>query len=107
EHRLELEPLRTVQRQQVDATAGGCAEALVQRRDERRHVALELLGEPNEPGEIGLTRLLPLAELLRRLLEPAETERHLADNVGGVTTADARQRLQHPPCRVAREKRRT
>ena len=95
-----------MQRQQVHAAARGRAEALVQRRDERRHVAVELLRQPHEPREIRLPRLLPLAELLRRLLEPAERERRLPHRLA-CGTAVALQRLQQPPRRVAREQRRT
>src|SRR5262249_48965706 len=66
---LPFESLRPVERQQVDAAARTRAEALVQQLDEVVHVPLTLLGQPNEPCQVGLTRLLALAELLRHLGE--------------------------------------
>ena len=58
----------------MDAAAGARAEALVQHGDERVGVAVERLAEPHEACEVGLTRLLALAELVRRRLEPALCE---------------------------------
>ena len=52
EHRLELEPLRAVQRQEVDAAArlAAVAEAPLELRDEAGAVEVgELLGQPDEP----------------------------------------------------------
>src|SRR5436305_6599162 len=77
ENRLPLEPLRPVERQQVDAAAGALAEALVQQRDEIADLAVELLGQPHEPRQIGLPRLLSLAELLRHLGEEPLAEGEL------------------------------
>ena len=94
-----------MQRQQVHAAPRGRAEALVQRRDERADVAVELLGQPHEAREVGLPRLLALAELLRRRDEPALRERRLADDRPRGDVA-ARQHLQQSPRRVAREQRR-
>src|SRR5689334_4641416 len=85
------------------AAPGRRAEALVEQLDERRDAALELLGEPHEPCKIRLPRLLALAELLRRPLEPPLRERRRAHRRTCFVRL-ARQRLQQPPRRVAREK---
>src|SRR3954454_6804030 len=62
-HRLELEPLRPVQRQQVHAATRARPEALADRHGELGRAPVELLREPDESGEVGLSRLLPLPEL--------------------------------------------
>src|SRR6185437_14536737 len=80
--RLELEALCTMERHEMDAAAGARAEPLAQRVDELRHLAVELLREPHETGEVGLARLLALAELLGRILEPALRDRDAAYGVG-------------------------
>ena len=111
EHRLELEPFRPVQRQEVDAAAGARPEALLQARRELRDRAfavVELLREPHEAREVGLPRLLPLAELLGRAFRaspPPPGEREpLPQNLGRATVPE---RLDQTARRVTREQRRT
>src|SRR5512133_1430540 len=73
---LELEPLRAVQCQQVDALPlRSCrAEALLQLGDEverRADAVVELRRELHEPAEVRLAHALPLAALLPRPFHPA------------------------------------
>jgi hypothetical protein len=79
--------------------------ALSQRRDEALDLAVELLREAHEPGEVGLPRLLPLAELVRRLREEAVPDGELAHDLGS-RSPQAAERLEHLPSRVACEQRR-
>jgi hypothetical protein len=72
---LEFEPLRAVVRQQVDASPGPRAEALLEVRDELDRVALELLGELDEPGKVVLARDLALAEAVRDPVQQREAGR--------------------------------
>src|SRR5581483_5895628 len=86
---VELEPLRLVQGQKVDAAdvlAAG-VEAAAEVGDEVGRGALERVGERDEPGEVGLADELPLAELVRQLLEPAGVASCGAHGVGGVPVA--------------------
>src|SRR5204863_4835094 len=62
EHSVELEPLRAVQRQQVDAAARARAEALVQRGAEVRARAVERRCQPNEPPQVRLPRVLAVSQ---------------------------------------------
>src|SRR6185369_7666803 len=75
---VPLQSLRPVEREQMDAVAGGLAEALVQRVDEAADVAVELLREPHKARQVCLPRLLALAELLGHLLEQPLPDRKLA-----------------------------
>src|SRR6185437_9521980 len=81
------------------------AEALAKRRGEPGRIPVELLGEADEPCKVGLPRLFPLAELLRRTLEPALSERDPPHGLAGLP-AVALQRLQKLPRGVPGEKRR-
>ena len=110
EDRLELEPFRAVQRQQMDAAARARAEALLQARHELRRRALavvELLRKPDEPREVGLPRLLALAELLGRALQRARASVAIARTVAATSVEPpSPSALSSLPRRVAREQRR-
>src|SRR5207244_13334983 len=72
EHRLELEPLRAVQREQVNAAALGAARAepSLELGDEfarRAGAVVELRREPHETPEIGLAHELALDRKSTRL----------------------------------------
>src|SRR5439155_6347449 len=71
---VELEPLRAVQRQQVDAARRARAEEPLELGLELGHV-VEPSRDGDDPPEVVLPRLLALAESLRRHLEPAELTR--------------------------------
>jgi len=92
-----------VQRQQVDAAAGARAEALAQARRELRERPLELLREPDEPPEVGLARLLAVAELVRRARQPALRPRRAADGGRDVGRVAVAEQLEQLPRRVAVE----
>ena len=84
---VELEPLRAVQRQQMDSAArlAAVAEAAFQLRDERRPVELrELLRERDEPSEVALPYELALAEAVLLALLPARIEREAAGRQPGM-----------------------
>ena len=103
EHRLELEPLRAVQRQQVDAAPrlSAVAEAALELRDEAGTVEVgELVGQPDEPREVVLANRLALAELVRRILEPAALLREPAH------VRRRREPAQHEARALAAEERR-
>src|SRR5438045_2441685 len=102
---LPFEPLRTVERQQVDTAARARAEALVQQLDEVLDLAVELLREPDEPRQVGLPRLLALAELLRHLGEEPLANGELAHRFRR-RAVPAAQRLQQLASGVARQQRR-
>src|SRR6185437_6429736 len=70
------------------------AEALAKRRGEPGRIPVELLGEADEPCKVGLPRLFPLAELLRRTLEPALSERDPPHGLAGLPAVA----LQRDPC---------
>src|SRR5204863_3438013 len=90
---LPLEPLRPMQRQQVDAATGALPEALVEEVDEAVDLAGMFLGEPHEPRQVGLPRLLALAELLRHLREEPLPQGKVAHDLGS-RPSPTTQRLQ-------------
>src|SRR5207302_7014397 len=107
EHGVELEALRLVEREEVDAarvvTAG--VEAPAQVGDKRRCIAVERGRERDKAGEVGLADELALAELLGQFLEPAGLERRGANGAGRVLPAPFEPPRQ-PAGRVAVEERR-
>src|SRR4051794_21750142 len=105
EHGVELEPLRPVERQEMDAASGTCAEALAERRAEVGARPLERRREPHEPREIGLARLLAIAELFGRRREPAFGDRQAPHAVADGPVLP-REYAQQPARRVAVEQRR-
>src|SRR5262249_59442570 len=71
---VELEPLRAVEREQVDASLGAVVEARLQPFDpllDRLRAVVELLGQLAEAREIGLPHELALAEAVRHRLDEA------------------------------------
>ena len=92
EDRLELEPLRAMQREQVDATRAVAArvEPPTEVGDERRGVTVELGREPNDPREVGLPHHFALAELVGELLQPAGVQCRRAHRTRRVVARSAR-----------------
>src|SRR5439155_11113978 len=77
EHELELEALRAVVGQEVDAAAlaGAGAEATVELGLELAGGSVrQLLREPHQPGQVVLPRQLALAEPGGRALQPARSD---------------------------------
>ena len=107
EHRVELEAFRAVQREQVDTARALAArvEAPAEIRDERRGVAIEARGEPDDAPEIRLPHELALAELVRELLQPTRLERGRAHRARRVV-AGALEAPRDPARGVALEQRR-
>jgi hypothetical protein len=67
EHHLELEALRAVQRQQVNAALRAVVEARAEPVDpllDRLRAVVELLGQLAQPREVGLAHELALAHLV-------------------------------------------
>src|SRR5205085_7477670 len=105
---IPFEALGAVEGEQVDAALGAVVEPLAEPRDPLGHRALpavELCGEPHEPGEVVLARQLALAEAFRRRIEPPVLQREAAHLPRGRRGPRARQRLQELPGGVARQQR--
>src|SRR5512132_443260 len=84
EDRVPLEPLRAVQRQQVDASLGAVVEALTEPGDPGPDVAsavVELLGQEDQAREVALPRQLTLSQVRGRRLLPAVLEGEAPDFV--------------------------
>src|SRR5262249_5381595 len=76
---VELEPLRAVQRQQVDAARGPVVEPGPQPRDplvDGPRSVVELVSELAEPPQVGLPHELPLPDALRHRLDETLLARH-------------------------------
>src|SRR5689334_24832951 len=71
----------------MHATPGGRAEPLAQRSGELLARAVERRGEPDEPREIGLPRLFPLAELFGQHLQPDRKSTRLNSSHSSISYA--------------------
>ena len=92
-----------MQGQQVDAALGAVVEPRPQPLDELRHVAhtvLEFLRERAEPLQIGLPRLLPVADLVGHLFHHPELARDMRDLRSDRRRRGVPQRLQQLASRV-------
>src|SRR5581483_685753 len=105
---LELETLRAVEREQVDAARAVAArvEPAAEVVDERARVAGEAVGERDEPREVGLAHELALAERVVRLLEPTGGDRGGTDDVARGLCPGVGEARKQAPGSVAREQRR-
>ena len=109
EDRLELEPLRPVQRQQVDSSLSAVVEACAEPLDpllDRLRAVVELLGELAQPSEVGLTHELALADLVRDRIDQPLLDCDPPHLLGQRAEAGAAQALQQLPCAVAGQQRR-
>src|SRR5207237_1242671 len=78
EDRVELEPLRAMERQQVDATLGAVVEPGPKPLDpllDRLRAVVELLRQLAQPREVRLPHELALAEAVRNRLDEAQLRR--------------------------------
>ena len=107
EDRVELEPFRAVERQQVDAARAVAAgiEALPQVGREPVDVAVERLGERDEPRQVGLADELALAQLVGYDHQPARLERGRPHRLAGRSATAPLDPPQQAPRGVAHEQR--
>ena len=109
EDRVELEPLRAMERQQVDATLGAVVEPGPKPLDpllDRLRAVVELLRQLAQPREVRLPHELALAEAVRNRLDEPQLRRDPPHLVRNRSEARAPEPLQEPSGRVAREQRR-
>src|SRR5206468_10146341 len=105
---LELEPLRGVVGQQVDAATlvAPVAEPPLELVPEVRHARRsERLGDPHETREVVLADLLALAEPLRRRVEPPLLQRQRAHLLCDRPLAFAQAPEQEPRSLAAEQRR--